>query len=103
MYQHLTKLLSAGVVAVALLAFGSTLILAPAWAKPKEDKTTLGDLNCTAGQIAKFVVDAWGCATDDNTDLTAVLNRLLQLEDLVPRVEWSALDRADLAMRNPAS
>ncbi len=69
MYQHLTKLLPAGVVAVALLALGSTSIIAPAWAKPKEEKTTLEDLNCTTGQIAKFdgAAAAWTCQADDDT------------------------------------
>ena len=35
MYQHLTKLLPGGVVAVVLLALGTSSILTPAWAKEK--------------------------------------------------------------------
>ena len=36
MYQHLTKLFLAGMVAMALLALGSTSIIAPAWADEVE-------------------------------------------------------------------
>lgn len=67
MYQQLTKLFLAGVVAVALLATASTAIIAPAWAQgpPAGAATrgqTLGNLECTAGQIARFDGTVWVCS-----------------------------------------
>ena len=67
MYQHLTKLLPAGAVALALLALSFTLIPSPAWA-PAPDKTTLGKLGCASGQIARKDGAAWICS-DAVTDL----------------------------------
>ena len=51
-----------GIAVVALFALGSTSILSPAWAKPKVEKTKLGDLNCTAGQIPSFDGSVWVCS-----------------------------------------
>ncbi len=100
MYQHLTKLILAGVVAVALLALGITSMLSPASAaKPGKlppscgvdnvakwsgaewvcafDFDAVGGLNCGSGQVAKFTGGAWECAADEfepDTDTLGGLN-----------------------------
>ena len=60
------KLLVAGVVAVALLALGSTSIIAPARADEVE---SLEDLRCKDGEFAKRDGSRrggeWICAADD--------------------------------------
>ncbi len=95
MYQHLTKLLPAGVVALALIALGFTLILSPAWADCPhngnenhrhctggggggEDVQTLDSLSCTTDQIARYDGAAWICS-DAVTDLQAQVDDLLFL------------------------
>lgn len=63
MSLHLTKLFLAGVVAVALLALGITLIPSPAWAPPKP---SLSKLTCTiVGHIPKWTGTVWECAPDE--------------------------------------
>ena len=66
MYQHLTKLLLAGVVAVALLALGITSMLSPASAA-KPGKLPL---SCVLNQVAKSDgIAEWVCANDIDTTL----------------------------------
>ncbi len=95
MYQHLTKLLPAGAVALVLLALGFTLIPSPASADCPhngnenhrhctggggggEDVQTLDSLSCTTDQIARYDGAAWICS-DAVTDLQAQVDDLLFL------------------------
>ena len=79
MYRNLTKLLLAGVVAVALLALGITLFPSPAWAgKIKAGKLPL-DGACTTGQIARWDGDGWECSDEGVADVQAQLDNLALL------------------------
>ena len=51
MYQHLTKLSLAGVVAVTLLAVGITSMISPAWAAKIKPKT------CAEGVVLACIED----------------------------------------------
>ncbi len=63
MFKHPTKLLLAGVAALALFALGTTSILAPAWAAGKPDKTTLGNFSCPfANLYIQWNGLEWVCA-----------------------------------------
>ena len=95
MYQHLTKLLLAGMVAVALLALGSTSIIAPAWADDdSDDVESLEDLSCKNGQIAKRDGSRrrgkWVCADDTDTlaGLTCSQNQVAKFNG----VSWACAD-----------
>ncbi len=72
--RYWTRLSLAGVVAIALLALGITLISSPAWAPPKP---SLKKLTCTTdGEIPKWngTTSMWECAPDEDTD-TPTLSR----------------------------
>lgn len=74
MSRHWTKLSLAVVVALALLALGTTSILAPAWAA----KPATLPIDCTVGEVAKWSPLPgggesdfyWACAADIDTDTT---------------------------------
>ena len=76
MNRYPTKLFLAGVAALALLALGTTSILAPAWAvKPMTSDKSL-PIGCTDGEIAKRVgapdgTLEWACASDTDTNTNA--------------------------------
>ena len=55
MYQHLTKLLLAGVVAVAILALGSTSILSPAWAAKIKTCADGNTLACIEDKLDEYL------------------------------------------------
>ena len=85
MYQHLTKLLLAGVVAVILAvgpanAFhkGSVHGGTPPGEDPPIEIQTLDSLACTAGQIARFFGGVWVCS-DVLADLQTQMDNLALL------------------------